>query len=65
MTFKIQTRWRRPTEPGAPFKWEVVDRYVIVKRDADDSGYADRDVTLRQLYDSLKEILIHRPKVKR
>ena len=66
MTFKLQVRWRHPAivVDESRRRWEVVDRFVIVKRDADDSGYADRDVTLRQLRDRLLEEFIHRPKVK-
>ena len=52
-TFKIQVRYRsdysrrQPTSPR-------VDRYVIVRRDADDFGYVDKDGTMKHLRDSLK-----------
>mgnify|MGYP003580004118 CR=1 FL=1 len=60
MTFKIHTRWRYDPER----RQEGIDRMVLVHRDADDSGYADRDVTLRQLHDHLKRLLADLPKVK-
>lgn len=51
-TFKIQVRYKRVWSRRKA--WESIDRFVIVRRDPDDSGYADKDATVKHLTDSLK-----------
>jgi hypothetical protein len=58
VTFKIYTRYKSDSSRerinlGA----NSVERFIVVRRDADDSGWASADGTCGHLRDSLKYVL--------
>ena len=55
--FKIYTRYRSNSSRSISLGRGNIERYVIVRRDPDDAGWASADGTLGHLRDALKYAL--------